>query len=127
MNEAGSVVHETPQAVVVRPALERIHDAAALGPWTETEARRSSGPRHVLLDFSNVRFISSAALNKLVVLQQDLRKCGKRLVLFGLTSPIEAVISVTRLDEIFSLAPDEPSAWQTIGCSRDGPSSAPPR
>ena len=114
MNQGPLSVHESDGAVVLRFKVHRIIDGTALDAWSQSLDPTPSGGRHVLLDFSNVQFISSAALNKLIVLEKALRESGQRLVLFGLQRPVHTIMSITRMDQVFAIVADESSAWASL-------------
>ena len=69
-----------------------------------------AGHRKVLLDMSDVGFLTSTALGKLVVLHKKLRSVDGELKICGLQSPIESIFQITRLDRLFEIHRDESAA-----------------
>ena len=69
-----------------------------------------AGHRKVLLDMSDVGFLTSTALGKLVVLHKKLKSVGGELKICGLQSPIESIFQITRLNRLFEIHPDESAA-----------------
>lgn len=65
------------------------------------------GRRKVLLDFSNVEFMSSAALGKLIRLHQRLASIGGKLVLCGISKSIHEIFEITKLDRMLTLVKDQ--------------------
>jgi anti-sigma B factor antagonist len=65
------------------------------------------GRRKVLLDFSNVEFMSSAALGKLIRLHQRLHQVGGKLVLCGISKGIMEIFEITKLDKMLTIVKDE--------------------
>jgi anti-sigma B factor antagonist len=61
------------------------------------------GARTVLLDFGNVEFLSSAALNKLIMLDKKVRQNAGRLKLCSLRPEILEVFVITRLNQLFDI------------------------
>lgn len=64
----------------------------------------------VILDFRNVKFMSSSMLGKLV---QVHKKCGEfkvKLKLCSISPDILQVFKITKLDKLFEIESDEPSA-----------------
>jgi anti-sigma B factor antagonist len=57
----------------------------------------------LLLDFSNVKFLSSAALAALVDLRHKVKALEGRIGLCHINSIIEEVFRTTRLDELFEI------------------------
>jgi anti-sigma B factor antagonist len=67
-------------------------------------------PKNVLLDLTQVDFISSAALNRLINFQKRVRDSGGQLKLCGLRPGIESVFAATRLNQIFELCKSKEDA-----------------
>ena len=65
------------------------------------------GRRKVLLNFSNVEFMSSAALGKLIRLHQRLHSIGGKLVLCGISKSILEIFEITKLDKMLTIVKDE--------------------
>jgi anti-sigma B factor antagonist len=61
------------------------------------------GPRRLLLDLSNVRFLSSNALGILVSLKKKVDAAGGRLRLCGLEPDLLELLRITNLDRIFEM------------------------
>lgn len=64
----------------------------------------------VILDFRNVKFMSSSMLGKLV---QTHKKCGEfkvKLKLASIDPEIRQVFKITKLDKLFEIEPDEAAA-----------------
>ena len=72
------------------------------------------GHTKIVLDCSNLQYISSAALNKLAVLKKKLSAADGQLVLCGLTPAVSEVFVVTRLNQKFTIQTDERSAKEYI-------------
>jgi anti-sigma B factor antagonist len=68
------------------------------------------GGRRLLVDFRNVRFLTSLMLGKLVLLNQAAEAAGGRLALFNLSPDVREIMEVTRLNLILSLYDDESGA-----------------
>ena len=96
---------------IVRFLVKRMLDAGAI----EGRCRdiSSSPPKYgpsLVLDFSRVEFISSAVLNKLIVLDRTAQEKGGRLVLCGLSRSLRDLFAMTRLDQVFAIVDDEEAA-----------------
>lgn len=64
--------------------------------------------RHkLLINFTDVEFLSSAALNKLIILDKKVKTCSGTLVLTDLRPEINEVFAITRLDQLFKIEPTE--------------------
>jgi anti-sigma B factor antagonist len=67
-------------------------------------------PSHspLLLDFANVRHVSSAALGTLVSLHRGLRAAGRRLTICNVRPEVHEAFAVTHLDRFLDLRPAPP-------------------
>ena len=63
----------------------------------------SDGVKSLLLDFGNVEFLSSAALNKLIMLDKKVKQHGGQLKLCNLKPEIQEVFVITRLNQLFEI------------------------
>ena len=61
------------------------------------------GRRKVLLDFSNVEYLSSAALGKLIVMDKKLKAAQGQLSMCAVRDEILEVFKITKLDKIFTI------------------------
>ncbi len=65
------------------------------------------GRKKVLLSFTNVEFMSSAALGKLIRLHQRLHSLGGKLILCGISKSILEIFEITKLDKMLTIIKDE--------------------
>jgi anti-sigma B factor antagonist len=70
--------------------------------------------KHLLLNFTNVEYMSSAALGKLITLNKKVQASGGRLVLCNIDPQIREVFEITRLDKLFTIRRDEQEALQAF-------------
>ncbi|QVL31752.1 STAS domain-containing protein [Telmatocola sphagniphila] len=68
------------------------------------------GRHKLLLNFSNVEFLSSAALGKLITLNRKIQAVRGKLALCSISKDIREVFEITKLDKLFSIYPDEQTA-----------------
>ncbi len=61
------------------------------------------GRRKVLLDFSNVEYLSSAALGKLIVMDKKLKAAQGQLSMCAVRAEILEVFKITKLDKLFTI------------------------
>jgi len=66
--------------------------------------------KKLLLNFSNVEFLSSAALGKLITLDKKVKKAGGQLKLSNIRPEIYEVFAITRLNRLFDIKDDEADA-----------------
>jgi anti-sigma B factor antagonist len=74
---------------------------------------KASGP-DVLLDFSNVEFMSSAMLGLLGPLHRKISSGHGRLKMCSIRPEILTVFKITNLDKLFSIHKDAPTALATF-------------
>jgi anti-sigma B factor antagonist len=98
-------------AVVSLVDAEIVYEEAvvrALGDELSELLDRPEPPR-LLLDFQDVRYISSSMLATLVALDRKVRQAGGRLRLCGLGPTLRDVFGTSHLDRLFEIDDDEPS------------------
>jgi len=78
------------------------------------ELVENQGKKKILLNFSNVEFLSSAALGKLITLNKKVQQVGGKLGMCKITKEILEVFQITRLDKLFKIYPDEQAALQAL-------------
>jgi anti-sigma B factor antagonist len=61
------------------------------------------GECHLLLDFTNVEYITSVELGTLVSLHKKMKVSGGRLTLFNLNPHVFEVFAVTRLEKLIGI------------------------
>ena len=74
----------------------------------------NQGKKKILLNFSNVEFLSSAALGKLITLHRKLQAVQGKLVLCKIAKDILDVFKITKLDKILTITPDEQLGLQSF-------------
>ena len=72
------------------------------------------GRRKVLLNFGNVEFMSSAALGKLITLHRKLQAVQGKLVLCNIAKSIMEIFEITKLNKMFTIAPDQHAGLQAF-------------
>lgn len=71
--------------------------------------------KHVLLNFDGVEFLSSAALNKLILMDKKVKQVGGVLRLCNLRAEIMEVFTITRLNRVFDIRKTEADALKAFG------------
>jgi len=66
--------------------------------------------KKLLLNFSNVEFLSSVALGKLITLNKKCKENKAQLKLCGIRGEIFEVFTITKLDKLFDIEGDEADA-----------------
>ena len=70
--------------------------------------------KKILLNFSNVEFLSSAALGKLITLNKKAQAAGGKLAMCSIVKEIYEVFAITKLDKLFKIYKDEQTALQAF-------------
>ncbi len=68
----------------------------------------------LLLDFSGVNYIDSSGLATLIEYFQAVQAYGGKLALASLSPRVKNVFEIVRLEQIFTLYPDVPSALTAL-------------
>ena len=68
------------------------------------------GRRKIVLDFSNVEYLSSAALGKLITMNKKVSDAGGQLRLCSIRPDIFEVFAITRLNKVFDIRDDQQAA-----------------
>lgn len=76
--------------------------------------------KQLVLDFSNVRFLSSQTLGVLLTLRKKLQIIKGRMVICGLRKQLYEVFRISKLDKLFEFQPDEEKALNVFGVSTVG-------
>jgi anti-sigma B factor antagonist len=98
-----SVIHFLDKRILDEPTIQAI--AEQLFGLVDDDGRRK-----LLLNFSNVEYMSSAALGKLINLHKKLTGLKGKLTMCNVIPQILEVFTITKLDKIFKIFPDEDSA-----------------
>lgn len=73
--------------------------------------------KHVLLNFEGVEFLSSAALNKLILMDKKVKQVGGVLRLCNLRAEIMEVFTITRLNRVFDIRQSEGEGLKAFGAA----------
>jgi len=64
----------------------------------------------IVLDFTNVEYLSSAALGKLITMDKKVKAAGGKLRLCAIRPDIKEVFKITRLDKLFQIVDNRDKA-----------------
>lgn len=64
----------------------------------------------IVLDFTNVEYLSSAALGKLITMDKKVKAAGGKLRLCSIRPDIKEVFKITRLDKLFQIVDNRDKA-----------------
>ena len=105
INEVGevTVVHFRDQKIIEDLGIQEL--GQELFHLVEGEDRKK-----LVLNFSQVDFLSSAALGKLITLDKKVKGRGGMLKLCNIRAEIYEVFAITRLNKLFDIREDEADA-----------------
>jgi anti-sigma B factor antagonist len=72
------------------------------------------GRKKILLNFSNVEYLSSAALGKFITLNKKVQSVSGTLVMCNINEDIFEVFEITKLNKLFNIQKDEQTALQVF-------------
>lgn len=105
-------VSEVGDVTVVRFVDRRILDEANIQEMGQElfQLVEEQGRRQILLNFSSVEFLSSAALGKLITLDKRVKSHSGKLILSNIRPEIYEVFKITRLNTTLDIKDDEADA-----------------
>lgn len=71
--------------------------------------------RKIIVDFSDVRFLSSQAIGVIISMHQKTKKIKGELVLCGVREEIMKVFKITSLDKLLTFLPNDKAALKKFG------------
>ena len=101
---------------IVKLRDDKVTDAdriATLGEELMTLSQPEGG--RVVINMGNVRFLSSSAINKLIVLERRLSSSGGNLKISNLRPEVEEVFNITQLHSVFDIRSNEDDAINAFG------------
>jgi anti-sigma B factor antagonist len=98
-----TVVTFTDKKILDEASIQEL--GAELFALVEHDNRKS-----MLLNFSNVEFVSSAALGKLITLDRKMKSAKGRLKMCNIRPEIFEVFQITKLNKVFDIRGDEAEA-----------------
>ena len=81
-----------------------------MGKELLTLVKEDEDTGNVLINFENVNFFSSAAINKLIVFEKRIRARGGQIRLSNLRPEVQDLFSYTNLDSMFEIKAEQADA-----------------
>ena len=72
------------------------------------------GRANIVLDFSNVEYLSSAALGKLITMDKKVKAARGKLRLCSIRPEIYEVFTITKLNKLFKICEDQEKALESF-------------
>ena len=109
-----SVVKLKDEKVMAPAQIETLGaELLSLVETTPTKDGASTGT-NVLINFENVRFFSSGAINKLIVLEKRVRAGGGKIRLSNMQPEVRDLFSYTNLDQMFDILSNQTEAIESF-------------
>jgi len=102
-----SVVRFKDQKIIDPEAIQEL--GQELFDLVEKEDRKK-----IVLNFSNVEFLSSAALGKLITFEKKSKRHDAELILTNISPEIFQVFAITNLDKLFQIKDSEADALAVL-------------
>ena len=98
--------------LALKGRLDSVNAAAVEASITD---QIKQGASRLVLDFSDVGYVSSAGLRVVLVVAKRLKEIGGRLVLIGLTPSVHEVFSISGFLQILTVCDDRDTALVKLG------------
>lgn len=92
----------------------RIPDESVIEKLREELWKLNDEPKKIVLDFSKVEYLSSAALGVLITFDKRVKAASGRAYLCNLRADIREIFQITRLDRLFTIHKDRESALRAF-------------
>jgi anti-anti-sigma factor len=92
----------------------RLDSHTAPGFEQEVLAAVAGGTTHMLIDFSNVQYISSAGLRIVLIAAKKMKAAGGKLALCELSDAIAEVFKISGFSSILDIHADQASALAAL-------------
>ena len=109
-------VSESSNVTVVRFKDQKIIDPEAIQELGQElfDLVEKEDRKKIVVNFSNVEFLSSAALGKLITFEKLTKRVGASLILTNIATEIFQVFAITNLDKLFQIKDSESDALAVI-------------
>ena len=119
---AGLVIQSIRDVTIVRFQESSILDTLLIQRISDELSRLVDAKytRKLVLDFTDVKFLSSSALGVLVTLKKKSDAIKGEVVLCGLRKDLRKIFKITSLEKLFKFADDERGALEVFGVTAAG-------
>ncbi len=107
------------EVAVVKFTDEKVMDPARIEQLGKELLRLTDSDENekVVINFSNIKFFSSAAINKLIVMEKRMRAKGGQVMLSNLRPEVRDLFNLTSLDDLFQIEDEQQEAIKSLGKS----------
>ncbi len=108
-------VNESGDVAVVKLTDEKVMDPERIQILgRELLSLPDNNRERILINMENVKFLSSAAINKLIVLEKRIGKSGGQIKLSNLNPEVRDVFTITNLNSVFDIREEEDEALEAF-------------
>ncbi|WP_213307598.1 STAS domain-containing protein [Paraburkholderia sacchari] len=107
-------ISEVNEGAVLAIAVSGRLDSTTAGELEAVLPERVQNTQRVLLDLTDVQYVSSAGLRVMLKAAKVAKGTGHELVLAGLAAPVREVFQVIGFDSLFSILPDRAAALAAL-------------
>ncbi|HKT99968.1 MAG TPA: STAS domain-containing protein [Paraburkholderia sp.] len=107
-------ISEVNEGEVLAIAVSGRVDSTTAGQLEEVLPERVQSAARVLLDLTDVQYVSSAGLRVMLKAAKIAKGTGHDLVLAGLAAPVHEVFQVIGFDSLFRILPDRAAALAAL-------------
>jgi serine/threonine-protein kinase RsbW len=107
--QKGAIMSDVQSSVLLAPS-GRLDANTSAEFEKEVMQHLSLSPRGMVMDFSGLRYVSSAGLRVVLLAAKKLKSAGGTFVLCGLSAPIEEVFKISGFLSILTVEPDRDAA-----------------
>lgn len=112
------ITAESRNTITVVPLHGRVDAVTAPRISEELQAQIGAGTRYVLLDLSDVSFLSSSGLRAFLLIRKELMTLGGELRLTGLQPQVREVFEITGFSQVFAIHATPEEARGAFGQGR---------
>jgi len=108
-------IDRQPDLVLARVETDRLDEAHLAILRSDISSAALASPQlPVIIDMAPVGLMPSLSLGVLVQLSREFRSRQQRLILTGLQPFVRETMAITRIDKLFEIADDVPSATRLV-------------
>ena len=110
-----SIKNQTPVAALISLEGNLMEKYEAADLLEDVDGQIDNGCIHFILDFSQLKFLSSSGLGVILSILTRSRKNGGDVVLMNVTEKLKSLLTITRLDHVFATAENLADALNSFG------------
>jgi anti-sigma B factor antagonist len=110
-----SIKNQTPSTAIIALEGNLMEKFEAANLLDDIDAQIDSDCINFILDLGQLKFLSSSGLGVILGILTRSRKKGGDVLLLNVTKKLKSLLTITRLDHVFSTAPSVADAMKSFG------------